>query len=171
MSENGQRPTGGYLPVVHGTARTYTVNGHWEIPEQILDEFFHLLRSGYGKYKAADLLGYTWHDLSDVIERDRELTKRYEHALHVRLDEVEEALIGTAIAGNVQAQKFVLTNRRAGEWGDGQILVQRVRDREHEDPEAIEAAQDRESLRAALWQKIETAREHVLSKIAQDAEE
>lgn len=152
---------GAYLPVVGSGVRQASTGRAVGVPAEVVDEFLDLVRTGYGKYKAADLLGFRWDEIAEAIERDDELEREFEHAQEVRLDEVEEAMYGTAISGNVQAQKFLLTNRRAGKWGEGPVLVQRVQATHDpsEDADQLESARARERFRDTLMERILNARE------------
>lgn len=154
---------GAFLPVIGSgvhESRTRQAKG---VHPEVVDEFLSLVRTGYGKYKAADLLGFRWDEIAEAIERDDELERAFEHAQEVRLDEVEEAMYGSAISGNVTAQKFLLTNRRAGTWGEGPVLVQRVQAKHspQDEQEALDSARSREAFRRELMERIQNARQLV----------
>lgn len=152
---------GDFLPVWGGAVRSLPP-GHGNVRPgrpgpDVIEEFLTLVRTGYGKYRAADMLGWEWPEIEDVIGADTALVRRFESAQQVRLDEVEEAAYEAAVAGNVAAQKFVLTNRRPEEWSDGAVLAQRVI-RSHAEEEAEQAALEtekrRDSLHEALMDRI-----------------
>jgi hypothetical protein len=150
---------GQYLPVVVGQPRDRTVpNGVYSLSAEVIDEFFHLIKTGYGKYKAADLLGLTWDEVADAIDVGEGLAARFDHARQVRLDEVEEALYGSAVAGNVAAQKLVLVNQRPAVWSEGQTLVKRLAPLTNDTTaEDEESARGRAELHSALMGRIEDA--------------
>lgn len=150
---------GQYLPVVGGQPRERTVaDGSYALPAETIDEFLYLVKTGYGKYKAADLLGLTWDEVANTIDVVDGLAARFDHARQVRLDEVEEALYGSAVAGNVAAQKLVLVNQRPEIWSEGQTLVKRLAPLTNDTTkEDAENARGREELHAALMGRIEDA--------------
>lgn len=101
------------LPLFQGLAGTVCGMDHW-----LRREYLKLLRSGMTRSRAATLLGVTNMTVREVMKRDRRFAEDVEQILAERNDDVEEALLKTALSGNVEAQKFWLTNRDEMTWAN-----------------------------------------------------
>lgn len=73
---------------------------------------------GRGVAHALSRLGRYMDDLDVALANDPTFQRDYEMALALRDDEIEQALHKKARKGNVTAQKFWLTNRRADRWSE-----------------------------------------------------
>lgn len=80
--------------------------------------YLELLRGGTSRSRAATELGMTNLGIRDAMLADRRFAEDVDQILAERTDDVEEALFHSALKGNVEAQKFWLTNRREGEWAN-----------------------------------------------------
>lgn len=83
-------------------------------------EFLALLSEGFSRTRAAQQCGVTIRTVREAMAADEEFGEAVEHIESFRDDEVVEALHRTAIKGNVEAQKFWLTNRVRQEWANRQ---------------------------------------------------
>lgn len=87
--------------------------------------YVRLLRQGVRRYKAAEIVGVSYPTVWTHLKSDPEFAEAVSQAEMAKLDEVEEALYETALAGNVTAQQVVLYNRRPDEWADQRMIKAR----------------------------------------------
>lgn len=115
--------------------------------------YVNLIRQGYRRVKSAELVGVVYETVVREQARDAEFAGAIREAEDARVDEVEQALYQTAIGGNVQAQQFVLMNRRADQWTDARSIREREqlqRAAEEESKFEDQGPSHRELLRGSL---------------------
>jgi hypothetical protein len=79
-------------------------------------EFLNMVREGVSKARAAKAVGSTWQGCRSAMRHDDEFAEQVISLIEVMNDDVEQALFDSARKGNVEAQKFWLTNRAREEW-------------------------------------------------------
>ena len=92
--------------------------------------YLGLLREGVSKSRAASALGMTNLGIRDAMLADKRFAEDVLQVIAERTDDVEEALYQTAMKGNVEAQKFWLTNQREDEWANRSRVEHTGRDGE-----------------------------------------
>lgn len=102
--------------------------------------YVRLLRQGVRRYKAAEIVGVSYPTVWTHLKSDPAFAEAVSQAEMAKLDEVEEALYETALAGNVTAQQVVLYNRRPDEWADQRMLKAKLEAAEVERAAAAEKA-------------------------------
>lgn len=81
-------------------------------------QYLGLLTEGVSRSRAARSVGMTNSGIRQAMIADDRFREDVEQVLAERNDDVEQALYETALRGNVEAQKFWLTNRADSEWAN-----------------------------------------------------
>lgn len=106
---------GGTLSALrHSVKRSY----HGDVDIGLKRRYLGLLREGVSKSRAASAIGMSNLGIRDAMLADRRFAEDVSQIIAERTDDVEEALYQTAMKGNVEAQKFWLTNQREDEWAN-----------------------------------------------------
>lgn len=80
--------------------------------------YLALLGEGMTKSRAAMEIGMTNMGITEAMKTDRRFFEDVHQLLATMTDDVEQALYATALRGNVEAQKFWLTNRDQDNWAN-----------------------------------------------------
>lgn len=81
-------------------------------------QYLGLLMEGVSRSRAARAVGMTNSGIRQAMAADARFREDVEQVMAERNDDVEQALYETAMRGNVEAQKFWLTNRDDSEWAN-----------------------------------------------------
>lgn len=85
-------------------------------------DFLYLLEQGNTISFSCEVVGVSRDTELRVRRADKEYSDAVETALGGRDELVEDAVFATALGGDVQAQKFWLTNRARKRWRSGTFL-------------------------------------------------
>lgn len=90
--------------------------------------FLRELEQGATRTAACSEVGVTFATVRRIIREDHEFAQDVADAEAIKVEAVEQALFATALKGNVEAQKFYLTNRAREEWANRQSVEHTGRD-------------------------------------------
>lgn len=93
------------------------------VPQGLKDRYTTLLTDGYGPSHAAREVGMTYSQISLEASRDATFLQQCEEALAVACDRICLSLFRSAEKGNLNAQKFYLTNKRPTEYKEQSHLI------------------------------------------------
>lgn len=112
--------------VIHGTLVRVTDAPRTKFDEVKKTYYIRLIRQGFRRYRAAEMVGLSYGTIARHMDREPDFARAVSEAEAAKIDEVEEALYETAIAGNVTAQQVVLYNRRSEAWADQRMIKSRL---------------------------------------------